>query len=80
MTEAVLLLLLTHQYHSCQQDFQEFLGQIIGKLLRLFCAFFQYVVSAHGGRCDCGGSIPPRNATLPVEKDSLMSSEIYCSD
>lgn len=39
ITDKAGLLPLTDQYHSCQREFQEFLGQIIGKLLRLFCAF-----------------------------------------
>lgn len=39
MTEAVLLLLLTHQYHSCQQDFQEFPDY--WKIVEIVLCFFQ---------------------------------------
>lgn len=39
MTELVLLLPLTDPYHSPQREFQEFLGQITGKLLWLLSAF-----------------------------------------
>lgn len=77
MTEAVLILLpsLTEQYKSSKRDFQEFLGQIIGKLLEFcggfFCLFvllFEYIVSAHERTCDSGGILPPGNTMLPMEK------------
>lgn len=72
MAQAVLLLPpLTEQYNSSQRDFQEFLGQIIGKLLGLFCVFFKYIVLAHEWTCDSGGSMPPGNTTLPMEKSQL---------
>lgn len=74
MAEAVLLLLLpplTEQYNSSQRDFQEFLGQIIGKLLGLFCVFFKYIVSVHEGTCDSGGRMTPGNTTLPMEKSQF---------
>lgn len=76
MAEAVLLLPShTEQYKSSKRDFQEFLDQISGKLLGvlwgslcLFVLLFEYIVSAHEKTCDCGGSMPPGNTTVPMEK------------
>lgn len=64
---------LTEQCNSNQRDFQEFLGQIIGKLLGLYCGFFfvKYIVPAHKVTCNSGGSMPPGNTTLPMEKSQF---------